>query len=97
MRLSTNALAITLGLVWGGCIFVVGIINLAAPSYGAEFLRVMGSVYPGFFHVHTFWNALLGTLYGLVDGLIGGWILGGLYNCFTAEARQPATRIDKAA
>ncbi len=98
MRLSAKALAITSGLLWGGCLLLVGLINLAAPSYGAEFLSGMGSVYPGFYHSHTFLDVLLGTLYGFVDGAIGGWLFGWLYNCFAGPQQQSgASRLDKAA
>ena len=82
MRLSAKALAIASGLLWGGCLFLVGIVNLAIPSYGADFLRGMGSVYPGFYSSRTFWDVLLGTVYGLVDGAIAGWLFGWLYNYF---------------
>jgi hypothetical protein len=98
MRLSAKALAITCGVLWGGCLFLVGIINLAAPSYGADFLRGMGSVYPGFYNSHNFADVLLGTLYGLVDGAVGGWIFGWLYNYFARPKMESgATRLDRAA
>ncbi len=98
MRLSANALAMSFGLLWGACLLIVGLINLAAPAYGAEFLRGMGSIYPGFYHARTFLDVLLGTLYGFVDGAIGGWLLGWLYNNFGAPGRQSsATRLDRAA
>jgi hypothetical protein len=98
MRLSAKALAIASGLLWGGCLFLVGIINLAAPSYGVDFLRGMGSVYPGFYSSHTFADVLLGTLYGLVDGAIAGGLMGWLYNVFIRPKQQSgATRLDRAA
>ena len=98
MRLSAKAVAVTSAIVWGGCLLVVGLINLAAPSYGADFLRGMGSVYPGFYHVHNFADVLLGTLYGAVDGVVGGWLLAWIYNYFAAPQQQSgATRIDRAA
>jgi hypothetical protein len=77
---------------------IVGLINLAAPSYGADFLRGMGSVYPGFYASRTFADVLLGTLYGLADGAFGGWLLGRIYNYFTGPLHQSgATRLDRAA
>jgi len=98
MRLSVNALGITAGIIWGACILIVGLINLAAPTYGVEFLRGMGSLYPGFYHVRTFWDVVLGTVYGFVDGLIGGWIFAWLYNCFVPSKQQSGTvRMDRAA
>lgn len=98
MRLSARSLAITFGLLWGGCLLVVGLINLAVPSYGAEFLSAMGSVYPGFYHSRTLLDVMFGTLYGFVDGAIGGWVFGWLYNHFTGPRQQSeATHLDKAA
>jgi len=98
MRLSTKALATAFGVLWGGCLLLVGFVNLAAPSYAADFLRGMGSIYPGFYHARTFWDVLLGTVYGLADGAIAGWILGWLYNHFVRPAQLSGTaRLDRAA
>jgi len=97
MRLSVKALATSFGILWGACLFVVGLINLAAPAYGAEFLRGMGSVYPGFYHARTFLDALLGAVYGLIDGAIAGWIFGWLYNYFSPKQDSNVTRINRAA
>jgi hypothetical protein len=98
MRLSTKGLAITSGVLWGGCLFFVGLINLVNPAYGGDFLRVLGSVYPGFFHSRTFANVLLGTIYGLLDGAIAGLLGGWLYNYFAGPRREStAARFDRAA
>ena len=98
MRLSLKGLAFTTALLWGASLFVVGLINLAAPAYGADFLRGMGSVYPGFYHTRNFADVLLGTLYALVDGAVGGCIFGWLYNRFVhSKTRNEAARLDRAA
>lgn len=98
MRLSVKALAITSALLWGGCLLLLGLINLAAPSYGADFLRGMGSVYPGFYHSRTFLDVLLGTVYGLIDGAIAGWLFGWLYNYFSGHKQHSgAVHLDRAA
>lgn len=98
MRLSTKGLAFASALLWGGCMLIVGLINLAAPSYGADFLRGLGSVYPGFYVTRTFADVLLGTLYGLADGAVAGWLLGSIYNYFAGPIHQSgATRLDRAA
>jgi len=82
MRLSVKGLAISFGLLWGGMMLVVGLANLAAPSYGASFLHGMSSVYPGFRASGTFPDVLVGTGYALVDGGLGGFFFGWLYNLF---------------
>ncbi|MBI3666364.1 MAG: hypothetical protein HY236_09095 [Acidobacteria bacterium] len=88
MRLSTRALAIASGVLWGGCLLFVGAINLAVPSYGAGFLRGMSSVYPGFHASRTFVDVLVGAGYGLVDGAIAGLLFGWLYNLFGERQTQ---------
>jgi hypothetical protein len=82
MRFSPKALALVSALLWGGCIFLVGLVNLASPNYGSNFLREIGSVYPGFYSSRSFADILLGTAYGLVDGAIGGFLFAWLYNRF---------------
>lgn len=86
MKLSAKALAITFGLLWGGALLCVGLLNLAAPPYGSSFLNGMSSVYPGFHASHTLADVLVGTGYGLADGAIGGLIFGWLYNSFASKA-----------
>src|SRR5260370_11007818 len=48
MRFSAEAQAIVSALLWGAGVLLVGLINLAAPSYGGNFLQALSSVYPGF-------------------------------------------------
>ncbi|HZT33182.1 MAG TPA: hypothetical protein VFA33_25060 [Bryobacteraceae bacterium] len=85
MRLSVKALAYTCALLWGGCLLTVGLLNLAAPSYGANFLQSMSSVYPGYHATRSFVDVLVGTGYALVDGGIGGLIFAWLYNLFVGR------------
>jgi len=79
-RVSARAMALVAALLWGGCLLLVGLINIGAPSYGAEFLRMMSSVYPGFHDTRTWGEVILGTIYGLVDGAIAGFLFAWLYN-----------------
>jgi len=88
MRLSIKGSALATGIIWAGCVLLVGIVNLAAPSYGGVFLQMASSIYPGFHNTHHFLDVLIGTGYALVDGGIGGAILAWLYNCFAREAKQ---------
>jgi len=85
MILSVRSLAIVSALLWGGAILTVGLVNLAAPSYGAVFLQCMSGVYPGFHNSRTFVDVLVGTGYGLVDGAVGGAVFGWLYNSFSKK------------
>ena len=88
MRLSVKGLALAMGIICAGCIFLVGIVNLAAPSYGGAFLQMASSIYPGFHNSRHFLDVLVGTGYALVDGGIGGAVIAWLYNCFAGGARQ---------
>jgi hypothetical protein len=83
MKFSIKAIALSSSILWGLAMLFVGLIHMAAPSYGGEFLRVMSSVYPGADTVPTVTRVLLGTAYGLVDGAVAGWIFGLLYSAFT--------------
>jgi hypothetical protein len=80
VRLPAKVMTIVPALLWGGCILAVGLINLAAPSYGLDFLRMVSSVYPGFHPAHSVGEVILGTVYGLVDGGIAGYLFALLYN-----------------
>jgi hypothetical protein len=90
MRLSLKSLAFACGLLWGGAVLFTGLINLASPSYGMEYLRLASSVYPGFHNSRTFVDVLVGTGYGLVDGAIAGFLLGWLYNIFLPSPKAKA-------
>lgn len=85
MRLSIKGIALAFGIIWAGGILCVGLVNLAAPSYGVGFLQGISSIYPGFHNSRHFWDVLVGTGYGLVDGGIGGLIFAWLYNCFAGK------------
>ena len=84
MRLDTKALAIALGLLWGGSILVVGLaatwLGADGDYYGKDFLLAVASIYPGYRGVPAVGDVIVGALYGLLDGAICGALLGWLYN-----------------
>jgi hypothetical protein len=85
MKLNVRALAFAAALTWGIlAMLLTGLANLIWPSYGREFLQVMASVYPGYHATRSLGQVVIGTLYGLVDGGVGGAIFAWLYNLFTA-------------
>jgi hypothetical protein len=88
MKLHVTALALTAGLLWGGAILVVALANLAWPEYGRAFLDLAASIYPGYRPGTGIGSVITVTLYGLVDGTIGGAIFAWLYNLLTP--RNPA-------
>lgn len=91
MRLSVKGMTIAAGLLWGGAILCVGIIHMADPNYGVNFLQMTSSVYPGFHSAGTAGSLAIGTIEGIIDGGIAGLVLSLLYNAFAhvrAEAQE---------
>ena len=69
---------------------VVGLIHIADPTYGSEFLRVMSSVYPGADTAPTIARVLVGTVYGFVDGAVAGLLFGLFYAAFSHQLHMPS-------
>jgi hypothetical protein len=82
MRLSVKALTYTAAILWGFCFLFVGAANLIWPPYGAAFLDLMSSVYPGYRPAAGIGNVIVGTLYATLDGAVGGALFAWIYNCF---------------
>jgi hypothetical protein len=85
MKLSAKALGLTIAVLWGGAMFLIGMLCMLAPPYGVDFFVVMGSLYPGLYGAGTLQEVLLGTAYGFVDGLLGGLLIAWVYNSFSAR------------
>lgn len=83
MNLSVKSLALTLGVLWAGCILISGLAGIFSPGYAGEFLRIVSSLYPGFHNSGSFGDISVGTLYGFLDGAIGGAVFAWLYNFFS--------------
>jgi hypothetical protein len=88
MRLSIKGLAVAGGLLWGGALLCVGLMNLVSPIYGANFLQMVSSVYPFFHASRTLGDVLIGTVDGLIDGAVAGLLLAWLYNQFSEHRGQ---------
>jgi hypothetical protein len=80
MKLNIKAFAMAFGLIWAASILFVGVANLIWPGYGAAFLQLTASIYPGYHRGSGFGSVIVGTLYGLVDGTVGGACFAWLYN-----------------
>ncbi|MGD0680639.1 MAG: hypothetical protein ABR990_01215 [Terracidiphilus sp.] len=80
MKLNIKALAISCAILWGGCVFLVALVNLICGSYAQRFLELLASFYPGYHATHSIGQVALVTLYAIADGLIGGVVFGWLYN-----------------
>jgi hypothetical protein len=90
MKFDIRALALAIGVFWGGAILIMGVANLIWPGYGQAFLQLLASMYPGYSGAATFGQVVIGTLYGLVDGAIGGAVFAWLYNWLTTFFRPAA-------
>ncbi|MBI2364288.1 MAG: hypothetical protein HYV01_04690 [Deltaproteobacteria bacterium] len=82
MNLSITALTYAAAILWGLCFLLVGMANLLWPPYGGAFLELMSSVYPGYRAAASLGNVIVGTLYAVVDGAIGGALFAWVYNAF---------------
>jgi len=79
MRFSVRTLALTCGILWAVTFFLMALSNLVWPGYGVAFLDLMDSVYPGY-TPGGFGSVIMGSLYALLDGAIGGAVFAWLYN-----------------
>lgn len=87
MKLSIRALTFAAALLWGGCVLILGLINLAVPTYGTALLGLVSSIYPGFHNSRTFVDVVVGTGYAMIDGGLGGLVFGWLYNVFSGSTK----------
>ena len=96
MKLSAVAFAVTVAVVWGAAIFVIGGINALVPGYGETVLALVASIYPGYEASGGLGDLLLGTTYAFADGLAGGFVFALLYNTvvrFTATEREATSEV----
>ena len=85
-RLFVKAIIVGAGLLWGGAI-----LHRVDPSYGVNFLGMTSSLYPGLPSAGTAGSLAIGTIEGLIDGGISGFLLSLLYS-YTALSRGSAPR-----
>lgn len=91
MKCNIRALAGALGLFFGGSFLLVGIANLIFPSYATAYLELAASVYPGYGGPAGFGSVIVVTLYGALDGFVGGAIFAWLYNFALGKTAAAAT------
>ncbi len=85
MNLSVRALAITGGVLWGGTVLLCGLANVIWPSYAVAFLQLVASIYPGYHATGSLGSVTVGMLYAILDGAVGGLLVGWLYNRFASR------------
>ncbi len=82
-ELSSKALAIALGGLWGIYIFLLGVILTIFPNakffwVSKELLGMLATLYPGY--APTFFGSVIGLFWGVLCGAIGGAITAWLHN-----------------
>ena len=82
MKFNVTALALTVGLIWAAVILAIAAADLLWPGYGRVFLSLAESIYPGYHAGTGIGSVVIGTIYALVDGAIGGAVFGFVYNWF---------------
>jgi len=78
MKMSKRALGLSLGIVWGLSIFCLTLWAIARGQ--GQTLSLLKGYYLGY--NITFTGALIGLLWGFVDGLVAGALIAWLYNIF---------------
>ncbi len=86
-------LALTLGIVWGAAMLIMGIVTAHTDQYGHDFVKVFGSIYYGYGPGHG--AAFIGLAWGFADAFIGTLIILWLYRlickccCTCSSAKGP--------
>lgn len=89
MQLSVKALALASGTLFALAMFLTGLLALLIPEWGEHFMTTASAFYPGIGGL-SFGNVIVGTVYALIDGLVGGGLLAWLYNRFLGSAGSGA-------
>lgn len=84
-RLSPLAFGLSLGVVWGACVLIMGLLAHYL-SYGTEFVGAMKVVYIGY--EPSILGAVIGSAFGFVDALVIGAVIAWLYNIFARCSRN---------
>lgn len=78
-KLSPSALGLSLGVIWGLSMFLLGL-SAYYYSYGKPFVDAMATLYLGF--EPSIRGSIIGGVIGFVDAFITGFIIAWLYNRF---------------
>lgn len=79
-RLSPLALGLSLGVLWALSVILIALLNMTL-GYGVGFISTVGSVYVGY--AASMGGILIGAVFALIDGIIGGVLIAWLYNLFS--------------
>ncbi len=82
MKLNVKAFALTFGLIWGIGVFILTWWIIACDGVTGE-VPFLGRVYRGY--TISPLGSIIGLIWGLLDGGIGGAIFAWLYNLIAAR------------
>lgn len=88
-KLNPLALGLAAGIVWGVVAFLCAV-GAAYYGYGVELVALMASVHPGY--GATLGGAVIGAVYGFIDGLIACYVVGWLYNALAVKKAKGRKR-----
>ena len=94
-RFSPCRLALTLGIVWGLGLGLLGAVTIYTETYGHRLVEVAGSLY--WAYDSTWPGALIGTGWGFLDAFIGTLIAAWSYRLLGGCAKtEPSARTPQA-
>jgi len=79
--LNIRAFALTCGIFWAVVLFLLSLLTMKT-GLGLSFVNMVSEVYLGY--GPTFVGALIGAVWGFLDGLVCGVIFAWLYNKLAA-------------
>lgn len=85
MRFNIKAFALTCGLIWGFGVFCLAWWLMLFEGQGAD-AGMLGHIYRGF--SITPLGSIIGLVYALADGFVGGLVFAWLYNLLAARFEQ---------
>lgn len=78
-KLDPTALGLALGIIWAGGVAALGLI--ARIGWGESLHDLIADLYIGYDETTT--GILIGAIWGFADALVGGVLVGWLYNTLT--------------
>ncbi|MDX2346582.1 MAG: bacteriophage holin [Legionella sp.] len=84
-RLSPLAFGLSLGVIWGASVLVMGLLAFYL-SYGTAFVSAMGVLYIGY--ESSIVGSIIGGVFGFIDAFVGGALIAWLYNCFSGCCKK---------
>ncbi|MBD3361722.1 hypothetical protein GF358_02940 [Candidatus Woesearchaeota archaeon] len=76
-KLNAPKFGLSCGILWGLAVLILGL-SATYANYGTAVIELLSSVYVGL--DITLVGAIVGGIWGFLDGLIGGFIFAWLYN-----------------